>query len=183
MARAVRSGDVRLLLLVYRIPPEPTRLRAGVWRRLKALGAVYVQSSAAALPCTAAGERELRKLHHEITEMAGSAALLRAEPILGGQDLRHLYLAARDDEYDEITDKCADFLSGLKKEYAASHFTFAELEENEVDLVKLRRWLTTIERRDVLGAARHDATAAALLRCDEAMAAYADRVYAEQDDS
>ncbi len=29
---------------------EPTRLRSTVWRRLKALGAVYLQNSVAALP-------------------------------------------------------------------------------------------------------------------------------------
>ena len=45
------------LLLVYRIPSEPTRLRAGVWRKIKGLGAIYVQNSAAALPASPAGER------------------------------------------------------------------------------------------------------------------------------
>ena len=38
------------LLLVYRVPPEPSRLRAAVWRRLKSLGAIYLQNSAAG-PC------------------------------------------------------------------------------------------------------------------------------------
>jgi len=38
------------LLLVYRVPPEPSRLRSAVWRRLKSLGAIYLQNSAAALP-------------------------------------------------------------------------------------------------------------------------------------
>lgn len=41
------SPSTRWLLLIYRIPSEPTRLRAGVWRKLKGLGAIYVQSSAA----------------------------------------------------------------------------------------------------------------------------------------
>jgi hypothetical protein len=40
------------LVLVYRIPSDPTRLRATVWRRLKSLGAVYLQNSAAALPAS-----------------------------------------------------------------------------------------------------------------------------------
>ena len=54
-------------LLVYRIPPEPTRLRAGVWRRLKGLGAIYVQGSVAALPAAPAAERALRTVRAEIT--------------------------------------------------------------------------------------------------------------------
>ncbi|WP_279580643.1 hypothetical protein [Fodinicola feengrottensis] len=32
------------LLLVYKVPSEPTRLRATVWRRLKGMGAIYLQS-------------------------------------------------------------------------------------------------------------------------------------------
>jgi hypothetical protein len=31
-------------VLVYKLPPEPTRLRASVWRKLKAAGAVYLQN-------------------------------------------------------------------------------------------------------------------------------------------
>ncbi len=55
------------LLLVYRVPSEPSRLRATVWRRIKSLGAIYLQSSAAALPASVAAERALRKLRSEIT--------------------------------------------------------------------------------------------------------------------
>ena len=54
--------------------------------------------------------------------------------------------------YEEIADKCQDFLAQVRKEYAANHFTFAELEENEVDLVKLRNWLARVRERDVFGA-------------------------------
>ena len=38
------------LLLIYRVPSEPSRLRSAVWRRIKSLGAIYLQNSAAALP-------------------------------------------------------------------------------------------------------------------------------------
>src|SRR5215203_6083390 len=37
-------------VLVYKLPAEPTRLRASVWRKLKAAGAVYLQNGVAALP-------------------------------------------------------------------------------------------------------------------------------------
>src|SRR6266446_8803772 len=64
------------LVLIYRVPPEPTRLRSTVWRRIKSLGAIYLQNSAAALPASAATERALRKLRREIIEMSGTAVLL-----------------------------------------------------------------------------------------------------------
>src|SRR5215210_8900163 len=37
-------------VLIYKLPAEPTRLRASVWRKLKAAGAVYLQNGVAALP-------------------------------------------------------------------------------------------------------------------------------------
>ena len=64
------------LLLVYRVPSEPTRLRSTVWRRLKSLGAIYLQNSAAALPASVTAERALRKLRSEILDMSGTAVLL-----------------------------------------------------------------------------------------------------------
>lgn len=170
------------LLLVYRIPSEPTRLRATVWRRLKALGAVYLQSSAAALPASESAERSLRMLRRDILDMNGTAVLLSCSALVGGQDVIELFQAARDSEYEEILDKCEDFHAGLEKEYAANHFTYGELEENEVELVKLQNWYTKVQARDVYGAPSASATAEALLKCGEALELYAARVYVEEDE-
>jgi DNA-binding transcriptional regulator PaaX len=169
------------LVLVYRVPSEPTRLRAAVWRRLKSLGAIYLQNSVAALPSSVAAERSLRRLRSEILDMSGTAALLSCTVLAGEQEVRAAFQAARDDEYEEIVDKCGDFLAGVKKEYAENHFTYAELEENEVDLVKLRNWLERVRQRDAFGAAGRQAAQQGLGECEQALEAYAARVYAEQE--
>ncbi len=168
------------LLLIYRIPSEPTRLRAAVWRRIKSLGAIYLQSSTAALPAGITAERAFRRLRSDILDMSGTAALLSCEVLAGEQEIRAAFQAARNDEYEEIIDKCGDFLAQVRKEYVAEHFTYAELEENEVDLVKLRNWLAKVRERDVFGAAGGAPTQAALVQCDEVLEAYAARVYAEE---
>jgi hypothetical protein len=184
---AESSGPVvgpcdRWFLLVYRIPSDPTRLRATVWRRLKSLGAVYLQNSAAALPSSDGAERALRKLRREILEMHGSAVLLSCSALAGGQDVLALFQAARDSEYEEILDKCADFHTGLEKEYFATHFTYGELEENEVELVKLRNWYAKVVARDVYSAPKQSAALAALNNCEVALEEYAARVYLEEDE-
>jgi DNA-binding transcriptional regulator PaaX len=171
------------LLLVYRVPSEPTRLRSTVWRRLKSLGAIYLQNSAAALPASVTAERALRKLRSEILDMSGTAALLSCTVLAGEQEVRAQFQAARDDEYEEIVDKCQDFLAQLKKEYDADHFTYAELEENEVDLVKLKNWLERVRQRDVFGAAGLDPTLKLIADCEQALEAYAARVYVEEAES
>jgi hypothetical protein len=170
------------LLLVYRIPSDPTRLRAAVWRRLKSLGAVYLQNSAAALPASDSAERALRRLRREILEMDGSAMLLTCSALVDGKDIVALFQTARDSEYEEILDKCRDFHAGLEKEYVANHFTYGELEENEVELVKLRNWFAKVRARDVYAAPQRDAALQALDGCETALETYAARVYAEQDE-
>jgi DNA-binding transcriptional regulator PaaX len=171
------------LLLVYRVPSEPTRLRAAVWRRIKSMGAIYLQNSAAALPASVTAERGLRKLRSEILDMSGTAVLLSCSVLAGEPEIRAAFQAARDDEYEEIVDKCEDFLAQVDKEYVAHHFSYAELEENEVDLVKLKNWLQRVHDRDVFGAAGRSAAESAVVTCEEKLEAYAARVYAEEAES
>jgi hypothetical protein len=162
------------------VPSEPSRMRATVWRRIKSLGAIYLQSSAAALPASVAAERALRRLRSEILDMSGTAVLLSCDVLAGEADIRAQFQAARNDEYEEIVDKCNDFITGVDKEYTDSHFSFAELEENEVDLVKLRTWLARVRERDAFGADGLQQALSSLAECEEKLEAYAARVYAEE---
>jgi hypothetical protein len=182
-AQAGGQPDAGWLLLVYRIPSEPTRLRATVWRRIKSLGAIYLQNSAATLPASVAAERALRKLRSEILDISGTAVLLSCAVLAGEQEIRAQFQAARDDEYEEIVDKGQDFRGQVKKEYAENHFTYAELEENEVDLVKLKNWLDRVRQRDVFGASGRQAAEKWLGECEESLEAYAARVYTEEAES
>ena len=182
-AGSVASGEGSgWLLLVYRVPSEPTRLRAAVWRRLKSLGAIYLQNSAAALPASVEAERALRKLRREILDMSGTALLLSSAVLAGEAEVRNTFQAARNDEYEEIADRCEDFLAQVRKEHVAEHFTFAELEENEVDLVKLQKWFARVRQRDVFGAEGRGPAEKALAECAQALEGYAARVYAEEAD-
>ena len=84
--------------------------------------------------------------------MSGTAVLLSCSVLAGESDVHKAFQAARNDEYEEIVDRCEDFLQQVKKEYTANHFTYAELEENEVDLVKLRNWFAKVRERDAFDA-------------------------------
>ena len=68
----------------------------------------------------------------------------------------------------------------MKKEHVANHYTFAELEENEVDLEKLQKWFARVRERDVFGAEGREATEKALAVCGQSLEEYAARVYAEE---
>ena len=98
------------------------------------------------------------------------------------QEVRAAFQGARNDEYEEIVDRCEDFLGQVKKEYVASHFTYAELEENEVDLVKLRTWFARVRARDAFGATGRPEAEKALEACQQSLDDYTARVYAEEED-
>src|SRR5258706_15028251 len=102
------------LLLVYRVPSEPTRLRAAVWRRLKSLGAIYLQNSAAALPASIDAERALRKLRREILDMSGTAVLLSCSVLEGEQGVMAAVRAGRNDENGEDRGKSEDFPGAVR---------------------------------------------------------------------
>jgi hypothetical protein len=64
------------LLLTYKVPPEPAKKRIALWRRLKGLGAVYLQNGVCLLPKTDDHARRLKMLENEIAEMDGDSVIL-----------------------------------------------------------------------------------------------------------
>jgi hypothetical protein len=68
------------VLLVYRIPREPTRHRVAVWRKLQDLGALYLQDGVAALPEDAVTREQLEWLQLRVREAGGEATLWEARP-------------------------------------------------------------------------------------------------------
>jgi hypothetical protein len=183
-ARKPAERPVTWLTLVYRVPSEPTRHRAAVWRRLRTMGAVYVQNSVAVLPRSPERERALRTLRNEIVEkMEGKAYLLTSTALAGETDLVATVNAARDDEYEEILDKCRDFHAEIDKESAKQHFTYGELEENEEDLHKLEGWFAKVVARDALGASKRPEVEQALVGCARALEEFAAQVYAADQNS
>jgi hypothetical protein len=94
----------RWLILIYHLPREPSRHRVAVWRRLKALGALYLQDGAAALPEDAVTREQLEWLQLRITEAGGEATLWEALPNTVAEDrnLVDAFRGAREEAYGEM---------------------------------------------------------------------------------
>jgi hypothetical protein len=171
------GDDDRWLLLVYKVPAEPARIRAAVWRRLKALGAVYLQDGVAALPGSSAAERALRTLQNEVSGSGGLGYLMTCEVLAGRSEIDSVYNRARDEEYAEILERCAGFEAEIERETATRHLSYAELEENDEDLAKLKNWLAKVQARDLLGAGEAARAVEAVARCEAALDGFASAVY------
>lgn len=173
------------LLLTYKVPAEPAKKRIALWRRLKGMGAVYLQNGVCLLPKTDDHVRRLKMIENDIAEMGGEGVILETAALDQAQEAKVLgrFKEDRDEQYREFIDKCHDFKREVAKEVSANHFTYAELEENDVDLKKLQDWLSKIKHLDFYRA-NLAADAEALLReCEVVLDAYAQRVFEAHDEN
>jgi hypothetical protein len=173
------------LLLTYKVPPEPAAKRVALWRRLKSMGAVYLQNGVCLLPRTDDYMRRLKMLENDIAEMGGDAIILEAVALDRAQEDKVVarFKADRDDAYREFIDKCDDFETEIAKEAAAQHFTYNELEENDVEVKKLQGWLEKIKKLDFYGGGLATDAAARLKACESLLDAYAQRVFDAHDEN
>ena len=117
------------VLLVYKIPREPTASRAQVWRKLKRLGALLLHDAVWVLPATPWTREQFQWLAVEIGELGGEAHLWESHLLLNGQAdaLVQQFQARVDAVYQEILD---------------------ELEQEDADLVALSRTYQQVRAQD-----------------------------------
>ena len=94
----------RWVILIYHLPREPSRHRVAVWRRLKTLGALYLQDGVAALPEDAVTREQLEWLQTRIREAGGEATLWEALPntVAENRDLVGAFRGAREEGYGRV---------------------------------------------------------------------------------
>src|SRR5262249_40882333 len=139
-------------------------------------------SGAWMLPHTREQEQALLALLEEMGQQGGSGFFLEARaPTEALQaNLMKRFQEERAKEYQEFSERCQEFLQEVEKETRAHKFTFAELEENEQDLLKLTRWLRKIQQRDFFPASSSREAVARLAVCRQALETFTTAVYEQE---
>jgi hypothetical protein len=166
--------DYSWLLLIYSVPAEPSRKRAFIWREVKKVGAVYLRDGVCALPDQPDTASALRAIAAKIQEFEGDATLVegarldsvRADWVIAQSR------AARAAEYADIARQAQRLLEHVARETEHREFTFAELEELEADLSKVKRWVEQVRGRDYFEAGPDETLQSLLDRCQHAMGAF-----------
>lgn len=174
------TTEVRWLVLVIRLPAEPTRHRVAVWRELRKIGALSLGQGIWAVPDVPAFADGTRRAV-ELTERAeGQAVTLTASGRSAEDATRFeaMFTAARSEDWSEFLADCDKFEQEIAKEIRTAKFTLAELEEEEQSLERLRRWHRDLTARDVFGAPEAPRAAERLARCAGDCEDYAERVFA-----
>jgi len=168
------------VLLLPQIPSEPSRHRVAVWRQLRRAGAVPVSTGVWALPAGPAFQGDVDRAGELCRKGGGSLAVIDASPRdeSSAAMIREAFAAVRLDEWAEFSADCGKFEAEIAKEVGKAKFTFAELEEEEQSLDRLRRWYRDLKRRDALELPEAGAAEARLRGCIELLEGYAEQVYA-----
>lgn len=141
------------LVLIHQLPPKPDYLRVKVRRKLQRIGAVALKNSVYVLPELDETLEDFQWLRREITTDGGDAMLLNADFLEGVPNgvLEEMAREDRNREYRDLVETAS----------ALTHAT-------EADLVRLRRQLADIVKRDHFGASGRDSAEFAIKALDAA---------------
>jgi hypothetical protein len=139
----------RWLLLIHQLPAKPAYFRVKIWRRLQGLGAVAVKNAVYALPANEHTQEDFEWLLKEVVAGGGEAMVCEARLIdgLADQDVRALFNAARDEDYEALAKEAR-----LLAETLAAEMSAAQLGEARAKLAKLKTRSQEIVAIDFYGA-------------------------------
>jgi len=169
---------VKWLFFSYSLPAEPSKARVYIWRQIRRLGAINCQSSWV-LPYSNEHLAELKRLVADISGYKGESLLIAGKALDKTQEelIAGRFRESRDEEYRELIEQCEDFFKEISRETERKNFIFAEVEENEEDLAKLKRWLTKIEKRVVEGATLRKTAVEKVKECERRFDEFTKTVY------
>jgi hypothetical protein len=176
------DGAAAWLMVSVSTAGAPAALRVTTWRRLKELGALYLQQSVCLLPHRPAVQTALGQLTDRIRSGGGTARVLTVAVTDPAQqaELVDELCQARNTEYNEVLERFPSFFKELSNESARGRATFEEVEESEADLARFRAWLRKIAARDYFQANLGPQARAELKRAEDALARFTElAMYAE----
>jgi hypothetical protein len=171
------------LLLIYTVSAEPSRTRAFIWRELKKVGAISIRDGVWALPESKATSVAFRRIAAKVQEFDGEATLAEGASIDAErvEAIRSASQTARTAEYEELAREAEHFLGHVRRESEHRNFNFAEMEELEQDLGKLRNWRDQVKARDYFGVEGRGRAADLLARCESALTVFLDEAFSQED--
>ena len=161
------------------VPQNPSRIRVGVWRKLKQTGAVNIGQSMWILPFNDEHFNAFKEIGNYAEENTGKYSIMKTNFLKteGEKKIEDYFNEERDKEYKEFLDKCEYFLYEINKETEKNNFSFAELEENEQELEKLEEWLNKIILRDFFESPLKNKSQETLLQCKEVFEIFTNKIY------
>ena len=167
------------MVLVVRVPAEPSRHRVAVWRELRKLGAVVLGQGVWAVPDAPVFADGVTRVMELAQRGDGEVIVLAAagRTEVDAEQLERLFTGDRQAQWVEFLADCGKFDAEIDREISIGKFTLAELDEEEHSLDRLRRWHRELRARDIFGSPGAADADQALKHAAERLADYTDRVF------
>jgi hypothetical protein len=164
---------------VIRVPANPSRHRVAIWRELRRTGAIPLGGGVWAAPAAPVFATGLERVGDPVARADGQILTFdshtRAD--VDEQAVLAEFNAARAAEWTEFTAECGHFEAEIAKERRKGKFTVAELDEEEQNLDRLRRWFRELRARDIFTVPEGAQADDQLKACTDLLDGYADEVY------
>lgn len=173
------------LLITVSAPGGTSSLRVFAWRKLRGLGAHYLQQSVCLLPKTPKTKREVTRLVTRLRAEGGHGEMLHitlTDDVQQGAII-DACRAERTQEYGEVVERTQQFHEELALERRRGRATYPELAESDADLSRHQKWLASITARDYFDAPGAQAAAAAVAACEHALAIFESEALAAELDT
>ena len=146
------------------------------------MGVLSLQHAVCLLPLSEENRVAYERIARRIEEYGGEASILETASPSDDWHAKMVarFNAARDEEYEEVVDETERFREEIARERRKGKFTFAELEDEESNLERLRRYLAQVVARDTFGAEGRARAEAEVERCAEVLEAFAQEIYEHQ---
>ena len=168
-------------VFTYRLSGDQSRHRVAVWRELRRVGAVALQSATWAVPT---GDRFNEGLERATALVKRSGGQALCFEVAASEDtlatVQALYTAEREAEWVEFCSECDKAEAELHREIEKEKFILAELDEEEQNLDRLRRWYGELRAKDLFGAASAGQGERRLTEVSELLEEFALRVYEDR---
>jgi hypothetical protein len=138
------------LIIIYRVPSTPSTSRVTIWKKVKELGAFLLQQSVYILPDTPATKEAMNALKEQIQHLGGECKVLEIASLGEDQEKEVIdgFNGNREEEYTEVIKACKELSQEIDDESKTEDFHFADLEENEKHLQRVRDLLDSVVKRD-----------------------------------
>ena len=177
---SVGTIPVGWTMFILRLPSEPSRHRVAVWRELRRVGAVQLGQGSWALPAAPAFADAVARIVELVGNHGGEVLTLTASAADAptALKLRGLYDEARRAEWTEFESECGKCSDELEREIRNKKFTLAELDEEEQNVDRLRRWHRELRSRDLFDSVPVERTQPLLDGCVAELDRFTALVYA-----
>jgi len=141
-----------------------------------------LQQGVILLPLTEDNQVRLQQLRNEVLEFEGTASLGQST-FLNQEDENSIlneFERLRNEEYEELAENCERLMYGLDRVTEKGKISFTELEENEIEFLKLKHRFEKITTRDFFQAKGKIKAQAILDKAQERLNGYGIEVYKKE---